>query len=201
MSGNILAGNPHADRFGNAGVWHFYTEPVKGGEAGAVIPTGSLLARWQAAEKPCGETTTRDGPPAVAHERPAGRFRRRKAPTAALYRQLASLGGPLFVRAWPRVATQRRSTASSGRESGEQTSASIPSLFGKHPNGSPIEGASLCVQAPSVIEVHLPADLAAGTEFVTVGSPASADRPRGERSTPGADVQAETETPDCCRSP
>ena len=43
----MLAGNPHADRFGNAGVWHFYTEPDKGGEIGPVIPAGSLLAKWQ----------------------------------------------------------------------------------------------------------------------------------------------------------
>ncbi|MEX2561275.1 MAG: hypothetical protein WD403_15235, partial [Pirellulales bacterium] len=28
VSSDILAGNPHADRFGNQRVWHFYTEPV-----------------------------------------------------------------------------------------------------------------------------------------------------------------------------
>ena len=41
-----------------------------------------------------------------------------------------------------------------------------PALFGKHPNGSAVEAGSLCVQAPSVIEVRLPADLVAGAEFV-----------------------------------
>ena len=48
-----------------------------------------------------------------------------------------------------------------------------PALFGKHPGGDAagsVEAASLCVQAPSVIEVRLPADLAAGAEFVTAGT-------------------------------
>ena len=44
-----------------------------------------------------------------------------------------------------------------------------PALFGQHPNGSAIDAASLCVQAPSVIEIRLPADLVAGCEFVTTG--------------------------------
>src|SRR5207249_10632398 len=33
----------------------------------------------------------------------------------------------------------------------------------------PMDFASLCVRAPSVVEIHLPADLAAGCEFVTTG--------------------------------
>jgi uncharacterized protein YbjT (DUF2867 family) len=42
-----------------------------------------------------------------------------------------------------------------------------PALFGKRADGGEMEPASLCVQAPSVIEVRLPASLAAGGEFVT----------------------------------
>ena len=30
VSPDVLAGNPHGDRFGNEGVWHFYTEPDTG---------------------------------------------------------------------------------------------------------------------------------------------------------------------------
>ena len=44
-----------------------------------------------------------------------------------------------------------------------------PTDFGKYPDGSTIDEASLCVQAPSVIEIRLPADLVAGAEFVTTG--------------------------------
>jgi hypothetical protein len=44
-----------------------------------------------------------------------------------------------------------------------------PGLFGKHPNGRALDPASLCVQAPSVLEIRLPADLVAGCELVTTG--------------------------------
>src|SRR5207249_4116668 len=53
VSGDVLAANPHPDRFGNPGVWHFYTEPIPaGGDTVPVIPPGSLLAKWQSAESP-----------------------------------------------------------------------------------------------------------------------------------------------------
>ncbi len=167
VSHDVLAGNPHADRFGNDGVWHFYTEPVTGNETGAVIPAGSLLARWQASEKPVEKQELAvaiqklliSGPPADADE---------KHPDVTLYRQLASLGGPLFMRAWPHVSAALRDVASSAAERRSHIGLD-PELFGKHPNGSAIDAPSLCVQAPSVIEVRLPADLAAGAELVTVG--------------------------------
>src|SRR5687767_4927722 len=44
-----------------------------------------------------------------------------------------------------------------------------PSLFGKHPNGEAVDPTSLCVHAPSVIEVKLTASLADGAEFVVTG--------------------------------
>ena len=42
-----------------------------------------------------------------------------------------------------------------------------PAMFGKHPNGKPIDAASLCVRAPSVIEIRLPTDLVSGRELLT----------------------------------
>lgn len=44
-----------------------------------------------------------------------------------------------------------------------------PALFGGHPNGESVDPASLCVRAPSMIEIRLPTGLAAGCEFVTTG--------------------------------
>lgn len=42
-----------------------------------------------------------------------------------------------------------------------------PAMFGKHPDGKAIDAASLCVRAPTVITIRLPADVVAGREFVT----------------------------------
>jgi hypothetical protein len=44
-----------------------------------------------------------------------------------------------------------------------------PARFGRHPDGGAIEGDSLRVQAPGVIALRLPADVAKGSEFVTTG--------------------------------
>ncbi len=163
VSPDVLAGNPHADRQGNAGVWHFYTEPIKAGESSTIVPAGSLLARWQAA-------ASNDEQARLAAEvqtlllagHASLQALPKDAPDAVLYRQLSALGGPL-VRA---VAAEKTDVAAGANAS---KFGLDPLLFGKHPNGTAVEAASLCVQAPSVIEVRLPADLVAGSEFVASG--------------------------------
>ena len=92
-------------------------------------------------------------------------------PDAELYRQLASLGGPLF-RGAPSVtlaAEQPKSTDAKTPDSEGQTTGLDPALFGKCPSGNAIDSASLCVRAPSVVEVRLPADLVSGCELVATG--------------------------------
>ena len=157
VSGDVLAANPHADKSGREGIWHFYTEPVKGDSNDTVIPSGSLLARWQSA----GQAEERRR---LAHELqqlltspapPAG-----DSPDAALYRQLSSLAGPLFA-----------GEMKHGTEAAKSSWGLDPALFGKHPSGAAsIDPASLCVRAPSVLEVRLPADLVSMSEFVTTGA-------------------------------
>ena len=158
ISGSVLEGNPHADKAGREGVWHFYSEPVSGVVTGAVIPAGSLLARWQAAEQPAEKQQLAEAvQKLLTSAPPAG-----DSPDAALYRQLTSLSGPLFSSATPAETTaENAATSAWGLD---------PALFGKHPGGGAVDAASLCVQAPSVIEVRLPADLVAGSEFVTTGT-------------------------------
>ncbi|MDB6155282.1 MAG: cytochrome [Chthoniobacteraceae bacterium] len=159
VSPDILAGNPHADSSGNADVWHFYTEPDNGGnEGGPLIPPGSLADKWRS-------TSSRDEKGRIAQEiqklllsGPGA-----ESPDAKLYRQLVSVGGPLLAR----IAGEVHKT-----EAGEAAlSVGLdPAIFGRNAAGQPIDGASLSVQAPSVIEVHLPADLAAGCELVATGA-------------------------------
>jgi PAS domain-containing protein len=157
-SPDILAGNPHADVLGNAGVWHFYSEP-DGGAAVSVIPAGSLLAKWRSA-------------PAEEKAKLAAEVQQlllsgaaglaKDAPDAILFKQFTSLSGPLV-----RASVKDANTATSEKDSAFGLDAA---LFGKHPNGTTLDAASLCVRAPSVIEVKLPADLVDGCEFVTTGT-------------------------------
>ena len=161
VAGSVLAANPHSDRAGRQGIWHFYTEAVAGAGSGAVLPAGSLLARWQAAEQ-SGEKRrlaealqsllTAPAPPAT-----------NVTPDAILYRQLASLAGPLFAGVAARESTTARAPQSAAW-------GLDPALFGKHPHGNTaIDAASLCVKAPHVFEVRLPADLVDGSELLTTG--------------------------------
>lgn len=168
VSGDILAGNPHADKSGNDGIWHFYSEPVTGNETGPVIPAGSLLARWQ-------KTGSAEEKKQIADELQkllaSGLPVAKESPDAALYRQLASLGGPLFsgLTGNHRLGETHTSASKPSSDSGlsAQAAGLDPALFGKHPRA--IDPDSLCVQAPSVIEVRLPSELVEGCEFVTTG--------------------------------
>ncbi len=158
VSGDILAGNPHADSFGNARVWQFFTEPDGAAATGPVIPANSLLAKWQIA-------TSSEARRTIASELQklltGGPLAKQDSPDAALFRQLASMRGPLlggFVQQASKIAATDSQDSSIGID---------PSMFGHDPNGRLIEPADLCVQAPSVVEVHLPADLVSGCDLVS----------------------------------
>ena len=160
VADTIHAGNPHADRFGTPGVWHFYSEPVSGAEAGPVLPAGSLLARWQAAEAPAERRELAEAlQRLLTGAAPTG-----SSPDAVLHRQLTSLNGPLLIRLWGRLAARPAAELGNDGEFGLD-----PKLFGRPPSGGTagLDPASLSVQAPSHLEVRLPAELAAGAELVT----------------------------------
>ncbi|HEX3599523.1 MAG TPA: DUF1587 domain-containing protein, partial [Lacipirellulaceae bacterium] len=157
VSGDVLAGNPHSDKFGNANVWQFFTEPDTAVAAGPVIPPGSLIAKWQLASSSDArrslahevEVLLKSGPPAAKDN-----------PDAVLYRQLASLRGPLLAGFAPKISDEDTGTADSS------TVGIDPAMFGHHPNGRAMSPADLCVQAPAIVEFQLPADLAAGCDLV-----------------------------------
>jgi len=164
ISPDILAGNPHSDRHGHTDVWHFYSEPDAGGGADSIVPAGSLIAQWQVA------------PDAESKKQLAEKLQAlltngigdiaADAPDTVLHRQLTSLNGPLFAVVRKELLSQKTETADgSGTRYGLD-----PAMFGKHPNGASIDVANLCVQAPSVLEVSVPADFVEGCEFVAMGS-------------------------------
>jgi hypothetical protein len=169
---DILAGNPHADSQGHAGIWHFYSESDSDRANETPLPVGSLLAKWQSVtsseEKQFlakeVERLLLNGAAGLALD----------SPDAVLYRQLASVQGPLLSPILQAcVADSAQAFTQMGQSpptSGVTTWGLDPALFGRHPNGSTFGPTSLCVQAPSIIEVRLPADLVEGCEFLATGS-------------------------------
>jgi len=180
VSPDIHAGNPHADRQGRAGVWNFFTEPAQA-DAPAVIVAGSLLAKWRAAGASEERATIAKSIAALLQQAPADAT----TPDGQLYRQLLSLGGPLMSHA----------IASNTPQGAPQDVAESPwglatSQFGKDLDGAAIDDASLAVQAPHVIAVKIPAELARGAEFV-----ASATLAPGAGDEGSVQLQATTAAP------
>lgn len=160
LSGDPLAGNPHADATGTPNIWHMYTEPVTAGEPPTAIPAGSLLARWLASDQPAEQQR-------LAQELQT--FAKGPAPKdgadAALHRQLTSLTGPL--------------SGPAGTQEGKDDSAwgVAANLFGRNPQGATgvaIAATDLAVQTPAVVSCHLPAELAVNCELVATATPAAA---------------------------
>jgi hypothetical protein len=154
VSPNLLAGNPHADSLGHANVWHFHSEPDKDGTAAPLLPQGSLLEKWVASHDPNEKQAL-----AVALQKlllePAPSPS--DLPDGKLRQLLTSMNGPLLggvVRGGKFIAA----TDSTAGEWGID-----PTLFVKGTN-------QISVQAPSLIEVRLPVDLAEGCEFVATAS-------------------------------
>ena len=137
VSPEILAGNPHADAAGHAGVWHFTSEPLEH-QAQTVIPAGSIADRWLSA----GEADERAeiaaelavvlaAEPATL---PAG------SPDAELRSLLLAATGPILA-------------------------PSLAAWLAEQPADA--AGGDLQLSAPGVHAFSLPAELVAGCELVT----------------------------------
>ncbi|MEZ6062861.1 MAG: DUF1592 domain-containing protein [Planctomycetaceae bacterium] len=171
LSPDLLSGNPHADRQGNADVWHFFSEPADG-KSGSVIPEGSLLARWQKTSDAAARGELAAQLQQLLNNGSTGLPA--DAPDAVLYRQLTSLSGPLLSAAIT-AAVSRTDQGDEPAVNLEHEFGLDAQQFGRHPavdnnvdqQVPGVDAASLCVTSPSVIEVRLPADLVAGAEFVT----------------------------------
>ncbi|MDB6036817.1 MAG: cytochrome, partial [Verrucomicrobiales bacterium] len=128
------------------------------------IPAGSLLAKWQLASSQAEKQKLAEQ---LQELLTSGASIPNESPDAKLYQQLASLNGPLFGG----VRKTEPSPTIVDRHDGSDANWGVdPAIFGRHPNGSSIEAASLCVQAPSIIEIRLPVDLVGGSEFIATGT-------------------------------
>ena len=152
LSDDLLADNPHADRYSNPGVWHCYTgkmDTVSGVQGTMVsIPTGSLLHKWQV-ESDAAERTelARQVQQLVTGNRPPSA----SSPDGILYSQLQNLSLS------PRSIESLLSNVIADER------------FGKHPLGHETVSTDLVVTAPSIVEFKIPARLASGRTLVVSG--------------------------------
>lgn len=165
---DILAGNPHADRHGNARVWHFLSQSASGALAPATLTDSqSLLSKWRQAANAAGRARIAEQIGELLRQ--DGAAGKASPVDQELRSRLLAFNGPLLGEAW-------RSAKAQPGDDAAPTYGLDPSLLGKHPRGTQVDPTSLCVQAPSVIEIRLPAAMLPGAELVVNGRlhPASA---------------------------
>jgi hypothetical protein len=163
VSPDILAGNPHSDRHGKPDIWHFYSEP-ESAEKKSPFVSGSLLEKWGNATDNAEKGKWAVEIQSLLDRGTAGLAE--GSPDVALHKQLTSLSGPVFsaLRSEP-LANSSSEAATTNSLFGLELA-----LFGMHPNGQPVASSDLVVQAPSVVEILVPADLLEGYEFVSTAS-------------------------------
>ena len=156
---NVLNGNPLPDSYGNNRTWHFCAAE-KNSLADSAIPPGSALARWRAAIVASKRGDEIDKlATAVENVLTTENAESLDGPDKQLREQLLAWNGPL---GWATITKETLGEFDTGF-------GLDPKSFGKHPNGSQVDAADLCLQAPQVLQLRLPADLVAGAEFVTTG--------------------------------
>ncbi|MEI6343532.1 MAG: DUF1592 domain-containing protein [Verrucomicrobiota bacterium] len=167
VSGDLWAGNPHADAAGRPDVWHFYTELAgPTGDLAAPIPPGSVLDRWMASDAAGRAALAPEVARLLANGPAAG------APDAdvRLHRLLTSLGGPLLA----------GGLQAPGREGAPGGDWGL--------EGSRFDGEDLLVRGAGTEAVRIPADVAAGREWVVSVEP---DAKEGAEATLQATVGLE----------
>jgi hypothetical protein len=172
IADSVLAGNPHADRHSNKETWSFVRGPAfTAGQGHALIPATSSLGRWrEAASDPARnrETATlaEDVQRLFSGPRPAND----KDSNRPLYDKLVAYESPLFKGVdVAKLAKKKSEPGKYGLDA---------QRFGKHPDGKPIDDASLLAERDSVTEVRLPAALLRERAFVVDAKLDAADDER-----------------------
>lgn len=171
VSPDIVAGNPHADSHGKAAVWHFFSESDTGPDLQAVMPPGSLLARWQDSSDPAEKASLAEALQNLLTNGPDGLGLALDSPDAVVHRQLTALNGSLLLPALQ--GTVRTAPPSAAAPDAWQWGAD-PAVAAFDPR--PEFSNNLSVRAPSVVEVRISEEIARDYEFTTT---ATLDREAG----------------------
>lgn len=159
----ILESNPLPDSFGNADVWHFGAQPNGADDAKLTssVVAGSTMAAFRAAavDGKSGDELAKLAL-AVQASVASSDSSQLSDPDRVQREQLTNWRGPLR---W--VVSSTLAAVETSDNFGVD-----PSSFGKHPDGSPLPETHLCMKAPQVLKLRIPAALTAGSEFVTTAS-------------------------------
>ncbi len=156
----VHEGNPLADSYGNKDTWHFCARPV-GAESTASLPVDSAIARWRAAVIDSkAQDEIQQLAISIQQLMTTANVASLSDGDRELRQQLLAWNGPLhWLDAVPTNATESRSAY--GLDS---------AMFGRHPDGTKIDAANLCLQAPQIVEIKLPAQLISEATFRTTGT-------------------------------
>ena len=157
----ILESNPLPDSLGNRDVWHFGALG-EGAISENPIPLGSSLALWREAARKGGAEAERMGEQ-VQLALVASEIEKLAEPDRKLRELLLAGNGPL---AWVSIGSAKVEAG----EAGDSPFGLDGKSFGRAPDGSPIEAASLAMAAPQVMEVKIPGRLLSGGELVATVS-------------------------------
>jgi len=168
---NILEANPHADSKGRQGVWEFFTEPALGNKASnqnGLIPPESLLAKWL------------NEPDASVRKQLIGDLQKllldpnsapADSPDGLLARRLPSASGPFFMAAMESNMQPKVEDPSGTDKSSDSVRYGwSASMFGSEVEGAKLNDNQALVRAPEIIEIRLPASIAAGAQLVASAS-------------------------------
>ncbi len=139
----VLEGNPLADSYGNKETWHFCSAE-SGSSKASVEPLDALIPP---------DSSLARWRAAVVDAKPADEIQR----LATVVQGALTTADAAKLNEPDKTLRERFLTGLDAER------------FGKHPGGAPLEPADLCLPAPQILEVRLPAELVAGGEFITTG--------------------------------
>jgi Protein of unknown function (DUF1592)/Protein of unknown function (DUF1588)/Protein of unknown function (DUF1587)/Protein of unknown function (DUF1585)/Protein of unknown function (DUF1595)/Planctomycete cytochrome C len=158
IASDVQAGNPHADRHGNADTWSFVRGPSQksGSPTTPHVPGDSVLGRWRKAiadpeRQAEADRLARETEALLSGPRPA----KEKDPNRLLYDRLVAVAGPLFAG----VDAARLARLAKPRAKGPGFGLPGGTFAGP-------ERDSLIAAKGEVIQIRLPAALFAGRAFV-----------------------------------
>ncbi|MCA9079691.1 MAG: DUF1592 domain-containing protein [Planctomycetaceae bacterium] len=157
---HIVNGNPLPDSFGNTETWHFCAREQTGESKSAPLVPESALARWRMSVLDgAGDSQTAALAASLQQLLLTDNIKPLSETDRQQRTQLLDWLGPLC---WLKLARNRLPL-----DAEPTPLMDVPHGFGRHPNGKPVDPASLCVAASAPVTIRIPSQLITSATFVT----------------------------------